>query len=865
MLVNWIISHINEVIYMIVGALGLKLFRITKDAMRRIVIPIYTNIIEYIVSRVASRLSLVLASRWFVKRYAQLQMAKDDTRFLRVPFSKDIPLSTDAIFVPLTLEEVGLKKTFNHKTILNAGSRIQVIGDPGSGKTSIIKRIFRDHCRALLDGKKSARFPVIIELRKLPPAKKKHKALGEWLLKHIRDTVSSVNAYNIANALDIYIDTDGLLVLLDGLDEVPSDDFQVVSEAINQLSIILANKSEHNAIIMTMRTQFHSQIRREFIEQFPAVLGVRSFSPTDIFEFLNRWPFQSKHRQNANRIYAELTDRPTLREMCANPLVLAMYVARDQATLDSVAPESRTEFYNSVVEELIYFRRAGQTPKQKISAKLRDDWKRFLAQISLEHLKDSSQPANCLRWDHALATGTRIFSCDREEAEDIIHTIARYTGLITVERESESLHFIHLTFCEFFAAWGAVNLSDHEWDNLLSVYQRFNTPGAKSRLAEVIPFTLRHLPGFRHRAAMLQILALQDERLSALSFFESKQYEIPEWEQFADTLMDTLVTREPVTYDTEWLYSLHLTSVVMRDAIASLSGIHQNRLITQQQQFYERLVNRGDVSITRMIAIFAKIDAVAAFRLAQYCNINLLDDIPLFIVSNCDQPPFLAMVIDRIENDANNAARWAFLMAEAALRSPVVADNLFTINGLYEWRKLESTVHSKHKWNRPFKRSTALTQALPIGCSFYVNNAALKNTSFHSCGTLLAHFSTLRAPMTYAYRDFISVAKFLLFVVIIAYGIIELVSHNTMVGIAATVFGISGAIFQPLLLYIEDAFYTECIFGPAARNEVHPLVARFCATNLFIKITCGAAVRQRIGFISFRDSFLRSGNDRDIA
>ena len=63
------------------------------------------------------------------------------------------------------------------------------------------------------------------------------------------------------------------------------------------------------------------------------VLHVKPFSPSDIYALLNKWPFQSNGADHAARIYAELSDRPSLRELCYNPLVLSMYIAEDQRRL----------------------------------------------------------------------------------------------------------------------------------------------------------------------------------------------------------------------------------------------------------------------------------------------------------------------------------------------------------------------------------------------------------------------------------------------------------------------------------------------------------------------------------------------------
>jgi hypothetical protein len=101
---------------------------------------------------------------------------------------------------------------------------------------------------------------------------------------------------------------------------------------------------ERNVIVLTMRTQFYQQIKESFRQSFAHTVFVKPFTPGDIYEFLMRWPFDRDDKSPISKIYDELTDRPTLREMCTNPLVLSMYVAEAQVAGRVTAPESRTEF-----------------------------------------------------------------------------------------------------------------------------------------------------------------------------------------------------------------------------------------------------------------------------------------------------------------------------------------------------------------------------------------------------------------------------------------------------------------------------------------------------------------------------------------
>jgi hypothetical protein len=45
---------------------------------------------------------------------------------------------------------------------------------------------------------------------------------------------------------------------------------------------------------------------------------------------LDQIPTAGNKMDQVLKIYTDLTDRPTLRELCTNPLVLSMYVAQDQ-------------------------------------------------------------------------------------------------------------------------------------------------------------------------------------------------------------------------------------------------------------------------------------------------------------------------------------------------------------------------------------------------------------------------------------------------------------------------------------------------------------------------------------------------------
>ena len=137
----------------------------------------------------------------------------------------------------------------------------------------------------------------------------------------------------------------------------------------------------------------------DFNQDFPIVLSLRRFSSTDIYTFLTKWPFKVDTKaENIIRLYNELSDKPALREMCTNPLVLSMYVAQDQSGENVIAPETRTDFYKLVTDELVIKRRIIQTRQGSNQTVIKSRRYKVLGAIAFHHMMDRSQAANNIDW-----------------------------------------------------------------------------------------------------------------------------------------------------------------------------------------------------------------------------------------------------------------------------------------------------------------------------------------------------------------------------------------------------------------------------------------------------------------------------------
>jgi hypothetical protein len=712
---SWKFDPITFLLTVVVlPTLAFILFRVRKFAKQA-----FGHLLDGIVYTLNKTVAHRVAAHLTLKRYSKLQLA-GSTKTLRIPASVEISIEIDKIFVPLTLQNQGLSLNYSTFSLLEAGTRIRIIGDPGSGKSSAAKKLFREACRRVDISPVHSRFPIFLELRNLEiPKSIAAGKLGDWLLNHLKASCASYDVYNLEQCFDAYANKTGLLIILDGLDEVSSSLYQRVAMALNALSTRLHQLGEHNAIVLTLRSQFHQQVRADFEDSFPAVLSVKRFSPADIFEFLSRWPFPTQHFENAVRIYNDLTDRPSLREMCTNPLVLSMYVAQDQISGHQAAPDSRTAFYSKVTEELLIKRRARQIGASNSHAVVRDQRERILGKIAFDHLCDPDQSPNHLSWSNAIEiVGSVVGSKTSADASTYLRDLAKETGLISEEQYGESFRFIHLTFCEYFCAYEAVHSRLDGWASLLSSHRRFQHDAVlKSRLVEALPFATALLPRHMRAGAVEQVWKCDDLHLAAMTFLETKNYAHGRWQEFVDGNIARLEQIDGRKWSSDELRELHLFLVVASDAER---WSHVKNVVQTSDAvllFFRKVAAQQADSLSTLIMSYAEQDAVAALRVASLCQIDLLNEFPQVIVSSCDQPPFVAMALERARREIPLANLWASFFAEGGLRSRAAA---VTLSNVLErpWQKtVAREVPAEMRWsNFGMYRNSFFLDCLSLGC-----------------------------------------------------------------------------------------------------------------------------------------------------
>jgi hypothetical protein len=658
-----------------------------------------------------------LMSRASLRRYCRACLEKDGgSRYLPVPGRETVQLETDFMFVPLVLQTgTGERTEEIVNKLMSNGARVRVIGDPGSGKSSLVKKEFRRIARwASRAGKfRVPKLPVLLELRSFQPPKRMTtpQTLGKWALEQARSAVALFEGFDMSGLFDTFTTGRGIVLFLDGLDEVSGDTYERVAISINELSRILANRSENNAIVLTMRTQFHQQVKDTFEAEYPQTYHLQPFTPGDIYRFLSRWPFVTDETSNATRIFNELTDRPTLREMCSNPLVLAMYVANDQqGAFEGGLPDTRTAFYGDVVEELLARRRSRQLGNQARS-RIGEQRESLLGQLAAENLLDRAQPANSVSWSRAIELmQQRRMASDAGDANDRLKELAKETGLFAEERPNETFRFIHLTFCEYLAAREFSHGIRDGWKVLINQHQEFadsGSPQLRSRLVEVLPFCVASVPRSSRTDALDATLKVGDGNILGRCFLETQAYDHSGWPEYRSNEAKLLIDTPPEQWDEVWIKRLHLFSVVLADEQEWAKGAGIAHDSFHPSAFFGDLVKHDTARLARIFGSFAQVDAPAAFRLADAIGLDLVKEQPQLIIESFDDPAFRGVILQRFEElsaqgfTEGQLERWCVILAAAGMREELVADDLIARDPTPPMQQAVSRLSRSQKWFRP--------------------------------------------------------------------------------------------------------------------------------------------------------------------
>lgn len=367
----------------------------------------------------------------------------------------------DEFYIPLSTSSKGEDKSSRTIPLLEAvreHRKLLVVGDPGSGKSTFLKRLAFQLCNEYASG---GPLPVRIEAAVLSGfvAQQQEKKLGpadttspEWIPLFLGAQCDEKNRCLSADYFRAMLRDGGCHVLIDGLDETPDEPSR---ERLAKLICQAARAFDGCRFVVTSRPE-----GKVPIEDFEEAL-IGDLEPEAIRAFLGKLAKllystdETKERTFREDLITAVNGRREIRRMTRNPVMLTALAVLQHNNVK--LPEKRVELYESILVWLSKQRaKPGRLPADECLLRLRE-----LA-FEMQNHEEGRQKQVPLGW-----AGEKLAKQfgRREAAERFLKAEQLDSGIVV--SRGKDIAYWHLTFQEYLTALEIAGWADADQYKLL--------------------------------------------------------------------------------------------------------------------------------------------------------------------------------------------------------------------------------------------------------------------------------------------------------------------------------------------------------------------------------------------------------------